>query len=90
LQRAVAEDELAAHTPSPDMRRMQRIALVMLVISGTVNYLDRSALAIGNPEIREELGLNATQMGVLLSAFLVSYAFAQLPVGLLVDRRPAE
>jgi sugar phosphate permease len=86
LQRAVAEDELAAHTPSPDMRRMQRIALVMLVISGTVNYLDRSALAIGNPEIREELGLNATQMGVLLSAFLVSYAFAQLPVGLLVDR----
>ena len=68
------------------MRRMQRIALVMLVISGAVNYLDRSALAIGNPEIRKELGLDATQMGVLLSAFLVSYAFAQLPVGLLVDR----
>jgi sugar phosphate permease len=67
------------------MRRMQRVGLLMLVISGTVNYLDRSALAIGNPEIRTELGLNATQMGVLLSAFLVSYAFAQLPVGLLVD-----
>ncbi len=74
------------HTPSPAMRRMQWIALVMLVISGAVNYLDRSALAIGNPEIRTELGLNATQMGVLLSAFLISYAFAQLPVGLLVDR----
>jgi sugar phosphate permease len=75
-----------AHTPSPAMRRMQRIALTMLVISGAVNYLDRSALAIGNPEIRKELGLDATQMGILLSAFLVSYAFAQLPTGLLVDR----
>ena len=73
-------------TPSPAMRRMQRIALTMLVISGAVNYLDRSALAIGNPEIRKELGLDATQMGVLLSAFLISYAFAQLPTGLLVDR----
>jgi sugar phosphate permease len=72
--------------PSPAMRRMQRIALLMLVVSGTINYLDRSALAIGNPEIRKELGLTATQMGVLLSAFLVSYAFAQLPTGLLVDR----
>jgi MFS family permease len=74
------------HQPSPQMRRMQRIALTMLVISGAVNYLDRSALAIANPAIRQELGLNATQMGVLLSAFLVSYAFCQLPAGLLVDR----
>ena len=77
---------MQSHRPSPAMRRMQWIALVMLVISGTVNYLDRSALAIGNPEIRQELGLSATEMGVLLSAFLVSYAFAQLPAGLLVDR----
>jgi sugar phosphate permease len=75
-----------AYAPSPAMRQMQRTALVMLVVSGTINYLDRSALAIANPEIRKELGLTATQMGVLLSAFLVSYAFAQLPTGLLVDR----
>ena len=77
---------MPTYAPSPGMRRMQWIALVLLVASGTVNYLDRSALAIANPEIRQQLGLDATKMGVLLSAFLISYAFCQLPAGLLVDR----
>ena len=57
-----------------------------LVASGIVNYLDRSALSIANIEVRQELGLSATAMGVLLSAFLMSYAFSQLPAGILVDR----
>lgn len=77
---------MQAYKPSPAMRRMQIIALVLLVVSGAVNYLDRSALAIANPEVRHDMGLDATQMGVLLSAFLVSYAFCQLPTGFLVDR----
>jgi sugar phosphate permease len=54
--------------------------------SGIVNYLDRSALSIANIEVRQEPGLSATAMGVLLSAFLMSYAFSQLPAGILVDR----
>jgi sugar phosphate permease len=74
------------YQPSRAMRRMQVTGLTLLVASGTVNYLDRSALAIANPEIRSELGLSATDMGLLLSAFLVAYAFCQLPIGLLVDR----
>jgi MFS family permease len=71
---------------SPAMQRMQWLSLVLLVGSAIVNYLDRAALSIANVEIRQELGLNATQMGVLLSAFLLSYAFAQLPAGVLVDK----
>lgn len=74
------------YQPSPAMQRMQVTGLTLLVASGTVNYLDRSALAIANPQIRAEMGLSATAMGVLLSAFLVSYAVCQLPIGLLVDR----
>ncbi len=65
---------------------MQIVALLLLVASGIVNYLDRSALSIANIEVRQELGLSATAMGVLLSAFLMSYAFSQLPAGILVDR----
>ena len=68
--------------PSPQMRRMQIVALLLLVASGIVNYLDRSALSIANIEVRQELGLSATAMGVLLSAFLMSYAFSQLPAGI--------
>jgi sugar phosphate permease len=65
---------------------MQRMALALLVLSGVVNYIDRATLAVGNPLIRHDLGLSVAQMGFLLSAFLVAYAFAQLPVGALVDR----
>lgn len=73
-------------TAPPRIRRSQRGALVMLVVAGTLNYLDRSTLSIGNPLIRQELGLSIADMGLLLSAFLWAYAFAQLPGGALVDR----
>ena len=52
------------------IRRQQRTALIMLVIAGTLNYLDRSTLSIANPLIRQELGLSIADMGLLLSAFL--------------------
>jgi MFS family permease len=66
--------------------KAQRTALVILILSGTVNYLDRATLAVANPLIRQDLGLNVAEMGILLSAFLWSYAFSQLPAGALVDR----
>lgn len=71
---------------TPRIIRAQRTALGILILSGTVNYLDRATLAVANPLIREDLGLNVAQMGLLLSAFLWSYAFSQLPAGALVDR----
>ena len=73
------------HAPTR-VRRAQRSALTMLVVAGTLNYLDRSTLSIANPLIRQELGLSIADMGLLLSAFLWAYAFAQLPGGALVDR----
>jgi sugar phosphate permease len=73
-------------TAPANIRQRQRTALIMLVIAGTLNYLDRSTLSIANPLIRNELGLSIADMGLLLSAFLWAYAFAQLPGGALVDR----
>jgi MFS transporter, ACS family, L-galactonate transporter len=73
-------------TAPASIRIRQRTALIMLVVAGTLNYLDRSTLSIANPLIREELGLSIADMGLLLSAFLWAYAFAQLPGGALVDR----
>jgi len=76
-----------AHAPVPPrIRRVQASALVLLVIAGTLNYVDRAALSIANPLIREELGLSIADMGLLLSAFLWAYAFSQLPGGALTDR----
>jgi MFS family permease len=58
----------------------------MLVIAGTLNYIDRATLSVANPLIRQELGLSIADMGLLLSAFLWAYAIFQLPGGALVDR----
>jgi len=51
-----------------------------------VNIIDRATLAVGNPLIRQDLGLSIADMGYLLSAFLWVYAFAQLPTGAMVDK----
>ncbi len=71
---------------SPRLRRVQRTALVLLVASGAVNYVDRATLAVANPLVRHDLGISLRGMGLLLSAFLWAYAFSQLPAGALVDR----
>ncbi|QGZ59158.1 MFS transporter [Paraburkholderia acidiphila] len=71
---------------SPRLKRTQTIAVAFLTIAGIVNYLDRSTLSIANHSVAEELHLSASQMGLLLSAFSLAYAFAQLPVGAMLDR----
>ncbi|MBV7538233.1 MFS transporter [Duganella sp. sic0402] len=68
------------------IRRNQTLALVLLVVCGVINYLDRATLAVANEYIRADLGLTLGQMGLLLSAFSWSYALCQLPVGALVDK----
>jgi MFS transporter, ACS family, D-galactonate transporter len=60
--------------------------LFLLAISVLINYLDRSNLSIAAPAIKDELGISATQLGVLLSAFFWTYALMQIPAGWLVDR----
>lgn len=68
------------------IRRVQKITLTLLFIAGIVNFLDRSSLSVAGEAIRADLGLSATEFGVLLSAFSLSYGFAQLPSGILLDR----
>src|SRR5580698_9660943 len=71
-------------TPSR-VRAVQRSALTVLVVAGTLNYIDRATLSVANPLIRQDMGLSIADMGYLLSAFLWAYAFFQLPGGALVD-----
>ncbi len=62
--------------------------LLLLVISGFLNYFDRSNLSAGATDIQRELHLSSYQLGVLLSAFFRTYAAFQLfaIAGWLVDR----
>lgn len=76
----------ALHTRSPRLRRIQWVALTLLVLAGFVNYLDRSTLAIANQTISQELHFTPTEMGLLLSVFSWAYAIVQLPIGGILDR----
>lgn len=78
--------ELKSPEKTRSLRSVQTVSLVLLMVTGALNYLDRSALSVTNGAIRAEMGLSLGQMGLLLSAFSWSYALAQLPVGGLVDR----
>src|SRR5918912_3557817 len=74
------------HRPSPRIISIQRWAIVLLIAGGALNYVDRATLSVANKLIQDDLGIPVAKMGLLLSAFLWAYAFAQLPVGGLIDR----
>lgn len=73
-------------TKTKRLSRIQTTAISLLLIAGVVNYLDRSTLSIANHSVSQDLGLSASEMGLLLSAFSFAYAFSQLPVGILLDK----
>ncbi|ULR30819.1 MFS transporter [Dickeya fangzhongdai] len=72
-------------TTSP-ITRLRWGIIFILLMAAIINYLDRANLSIANTTIAKEFGFSATQMGMLLSAFLWHYALANLPAGWLVDK----
>ncbi|MHC6222055.1 MFS transporter [Arthrobacter sp. MMS24-S77] len=83
--------QASADIDATDTKPLKRVRIrwylvALLVIGGIVNYLDRNNLSIANTTIAKEFGLNAFQMGLLLSAFSWPYAIANLPAGYLVDK----
>ena len=71
-----------AQKVSPSLVRV----LVLLGLSVFINYIDRANLSVAAPLLKNELGLSASQLGILLSAFFWTYAGMQIPIGWLVDR----
>ena len=51
-----------------------------------INYLDRVALSIVAPIVQTDLGIDATQMGLVFSTFFVGYALFNFIGGLASDR----
>ena len=51
-----------------------------------INYIDRGNLSIAAPLLKNELGIPASQLGILLSAFFWTYTAMLFVCGWLVDR----
>ena len=51
-----------------------------------LSYLLRTVNAVIAPDLSRELGLSATDLGLLTSAYLAAFALVQLPLGMALDR----
>jgi len=56
--------------------------LIMLV-----NYLDRVAISFAGPAMMKSLSMSPSSFGLLMSSFGVGYLLAQIPGGVIADRR---
>jgi len=60
--------------------------VALLALSVLLNYVDRGAIGIAAPKMKEELGFSATEFGTGVSAFFWAYAPLCLIMGWLCDR----
>jgi ACS family D-galactonate transporter-like MFS transporter len=66
--------------------RGQWIILTLLVVSVTINYIDRGNLSIAASRLATELQIDPEKIGLLLSSFFWTYAAMQIVAGWLIDR----
>jgi len=62
------------------------ITVGLVVFCQVVHFLTFAAIPLLLPLIRDDLGINFTQAGMLSAAGMLSYALAQIPAGYLSDR----
>ena len=65
--------------------RRWRIAL-LLGVGVLVNYFDRVNLSVSHDSLIAEFGITEVLFGYLLSAYNLTYAFCQLPIGVILDK----
>jgi ACS family D-galactonate transporter-like MFS transporter len=64
-----------------------RFGVLALITAATaLNYVDRSVMGVAQPFVTQELHITPEMMGFIFSAFSWTYAFAQLPGGVVLDR----
>ena len=66
--------------------KLRWLAVVVLVLSSALNYLDRQVLAALMPTIQTEFGLSREDIGAVISAFSVVYALSSPLMGHSIDR----
>lgn len=62
-----------------------QVAILLCLIT-TINYVDRQAFAVAGPVLLEEFQLSNAQFGLIISAFLFTYAIGHLLLGPTIDR----
>ncbi len=58
----------------------------MVFVTVVINYLDRTNISIAASALQDDLSINSVQMGYVFSAFAWTYAFLQIPGGIVADK----
>jgi ACS family glucarate transporter-like MFS transporter len=82
----IATLELDAAVPAKPASNYRYVAVFLIAMAITVNYIDRVNISVATPTLMAVLGLSASQMGVLMSAFFWSYTLMMIPVGALLNK----
>ncbi|MDX2158869.1 MAG: MFS transporter [Hyphomicrobiaceae bacterium] len=80
MQRLTAQE---TDTPS---RWLILAALAPFGLGYFFSYLYRAVNAVVAPELVRDIGVSASELGLLTSAYLLAFALFQLPLGILLDR----
>ena len=77
---------MASTTVGRSARSPGSLLVLLLGLAVLLNYIDRGAIGIAAPELKDDLALSAAGFGIAVSAFSWIYAPAQFAVGWLSDR----
>ncbi|MBR0796810.1 MFS transporter [Bradyrhizobium jicamae] len=62
------------------------IGFVLLYLAFCISYIDRAAISLALAQIGKDFHLEASDLGIVISAFFLGYAVMQVPGGWLSDR----
>lgn len=70
----------------PITRKQARFAFIVLLVINVLNYADRSILGAVQTKIQPEFHLSDTELGFIISSFLLIYGLATFPLGIWADK----
>ena len=67
------------------MGKLRWSVIALIAVATVINYIDRNALAVMWPEVSKEIGADKADYALLVTVFMVAYAFGQALFGRLFD-----
>lgn len=72
--------------PARSVAELLVTVLAPFALAHFVSYLYRTVNAVVYPHLARDLGLTADSLGLLTGAYFLTFAAAQLPIGIALDR----
>lgn len=70
----------------PGWKQLLATVLLPFALAHFISYLYRTVNAVVYPELSRDLGLEAGSLGLLTGAYFLTFAVAQIPIGVALDR----